>query len=134
MINVLIYGLNEQVAQQINRALCASSMSSRSMSSNGTLSGGYNPSFSTTSDAAQALGSRPSLVFCSADSRHYRPLLEEIRENRSDVPVVIVSDEPEFRAFADAMDRGAADFHYGPIDSHRVRSMVADYVNTLPIV
>jgi DNA-binding NtrC family response regulator len=124
MLNVLVYGLNEQVAQQINRALNPSSVAT----------GTFRSSAHSGSDAARALNSRPNLVFCSAESRHYRPLLDEIRENRSDVPVVIVSDEPEFRAFADAMDRGAADFHYGPIDSQRVRLMVADYVNTLPIV
>lgn len=120
-VNVLLYGLDERMAQTVRRALNVSDMQSGSMDS-------------ATLDATRALRTRPDLVFCSADSKHYRPLLREVQESRRKVPVVIVSDEPEFRAWADAMDRGATDFCYTPIDGKHLRTMVTDYVDHLPVV
>lgn len=119
MLNVVLYGLEEGVAQKLSRALDATPMGSGSMEE-------------STYDAARVLRSRPDLVFCSANSSHYRPLLNEIQQGRKHVPVVIVSEEPEFRAYADAMDRGATDFYHGPIDPVRLRLMVSDYAS--PVV
>jgi DNA-binding NtrC family response regulator len=129
MVNVLLFGLDERTAGKIGQALRASAASSGSLREFDPVS----PE-ATTVDTARALRSRPDLVFCSADSKHYRPLLREIAQTRRHVPVVIVSEEPEFRAYADAMDRGAADFYHGPVEASRIRSLVFDYVDALPVV
>ena len=68
------------------------------------------------------------LVFCTAEPSAYESLLDALRGQGRDVPVVVVSRYPEIEKWLDAMDAGAADYCAAPFEE-RLISRIVD--NTL---
>jgi DNA-binding NtrC family response regulator len=62
-------------------------------------------------------GLGPDLVFCPAEGRHYRVLLEAARQAGSALPVVVVSRRPQVSEWLDALEDGAADYCAAPFET-----------------
>src|SRR5260370_27673575 len=48
-----------------------------------------------------------SLVFCAAEQEWYKPLLEAIRKERLDVPLIVVSHQPDTSEWLDTLQSGS---------------------------
>ncbi len=68
---------------------------------------------------AERLGA--NLIFCSSDREQYLPLLEAVGRRRPDLPVVIVSRDPEVSEWLDAIEAGACDYCAAPFEASHVR-------------
>ncbi len=60
------------------------------------------------------------VVFCGADRKRYVALLDEMRERRWIMPVVVVSRTPEVSEWLDAIEAGATDYCAAPFESGHV--------------
>ncbi len=60
------------------------------------------------------------VVFCGADRESYAALLDEMRERRSTLPLIVVSRTPETSEWLDAIEAGAADYCAAPFESSHV--------------
>lgn len=64
------------------------------------------------------------LVFCTAETSAYESLLEGLRDDGREVPVVVVSRLPEVGKWLDAMDAGASDYCASPFETRLIRNIV----------
>lgn len=62
-----------------------------------------------------------SAVFISGDSPEYREILSLLRENHPDLPVIVVTRQPETRHWLEALDAGAADYCGAPFEHIQLR-------------
>lgn len=60
-------------------------------------------------------------VFISGDSPDYREILSLLRENHADLPVIVVTRQPETRHWLEALDAGAADYCGAPFEHIQLR-------------
>ena len=75
-----------------------------------------------------AVRSDTALVFCSADRETYTLLLNLIKQEGLQLPVVVVSRHPETDEWLDAIEAGAADYCSPPFEAFQI-SWIID--NTL---
>src|SRR5438105_9383307 len=50
------------------------------------------------------------LVFCAGEPGDYGPLLEALKERKPDLPLIVVSPQPEVSHWLDALQAGALDY------------------------
>jgi DNA-binding NtrC family response regulator len=60
-------------------------------------------------------------VFISGDSPEYRETLSLLQESYPDLPVIVVTRNPETRHWLEALDAGAADYCGAPFEHIHVR-------------
>jgi|SRR5690348_16915351 len=60
-------------------------------------------------------------VFISGDSPEYRHTLSLLREAHPDLPVIVVTRQPEARHWLDALDAGATDYCGAPFEHVQLR-------------
>ena len=60
-------------------------------------------------------------VFISGDTPDYTRTLSHLREAYPDLPVVVVTRQPEARQWLDALDAGAADYCGAPFEHVQLR-------------
>jgi DNA-binding NtrC family response regulator len=65
-----------------------------------------------------------SLVFCAAEQEWYKPLLEAIRKERLDVPIIVVSHQTETSEWLDTLQAGAWDYCGPPFQAVQIRWIV----------
>ncbi len=75
-----------------------------------------------------AVRSDTALVFCSADRETYTLLLNLIKQEGLELPVVVVSRHPQTDEWLDAIEAGAADYCSPPFEAFQI-SWIID--NTL---
>lgn len=63
----------------------------------------------------------PSVVFISGDNPEYGETLSLLRENHPDLPVIVVTRQPETRHWLEALDAGAADYCGAPFEHIQLR-------------
>lgn len=63
----------------------------------------------------------PSAVFISGDTPDYPQTLFRIREAHPDLPVIVVTRQPEARHWLDALEAGAADYCGAPFEHVQLR-------------
>jgi DNA-binding NtrC family response regulator len=61
------------------------------------------------------------VIFCSSDRERYLALLEVIGRQKPDLPVVIVSRNPEVSEWLDAIEAGASDYCAAPFESNHIQ-------------
>ncbi len=61
------------------------------------------------------------LVFCAADPERYIDLLDAVRREKPDLPVVVVSRTPEVSEWLDAIEAGASDYCAAPFEPAHVQ-------------
>jgi len=64
---------------------------------------------------------KADLVFCSAEPEQCAPLLQAMKQERTDVPVVAVSRLPEVSLWLNALELGAADYCAPPFESIQIQ-------------
>lgn len=72
------------------------------------------------------------MVFCSADQRAYRAVLDALEQRGLRVPVVVVSRFPETSAWLEAMDAGAADYCAAPFERQQISWLVQSALLAAP--
>jgi DNA-binding NtrC family response regulator len=82
----------------------------------------------TAEGVKAAVGSDTALVFCSADRQTYTLLLNLIKQEGLELPVVVVSRHPQTDEWLDAIEAGAADYCSPPFEAFQI-SWIID--NTL---
>ena len=82
----------------------------------------------TAEGVKAAVRSDTALVFCSADRQTYTLLLNLIKQEGLELPVVVVSRHPQTDEWLDAIEAGAADYCSPPFEAFQI-SWIID--NTL---
>jgi DNA-binding NtrC family response regulator len=82
----------------------------------------------TAEGVKAAVRSDTALVFCSADRQTYTLLLNLIKQEGLQLPVVVVSRHPQTDEWLDAIEAGAADYCSPPFEAFQI-SWIID--NTL---
>ncbi|HEY1204502.1 MAG: hypothetical protein ABSH46_04860 [Bryobacteraceae bacterium] len=82
----------------------------------------------TAEGVRAAVPAGTALVFCSADRETYTLLLNLIKQEELELPVVVVSRHPETDEWLDAIEAGAADYCSPPFEAFQI-SWIID--NTL---
>jgi DNA-binding response OmpR family regulator len=104
MAKVLMLGLDESVAQQIEKI---------TRQANHTVSNeAMKYDFETRPDA--------DLVFISGDRRDYLSTLRSIRSYHNAPPVVVVTRLPETTDWLDSLEAGAADYCSAPFETTQI--------------
>ncbi len=104
---VLLLGLEDSLAKELAGALRMNQREFRSA-----------PSF----DFDDSLeGASFSVIFCSADPRQYLSLLEFIRRLQLQLPIIVVSRQPDSSEWLDALEAGAADYCSPPFKPVQIR-------------
>ena len=116
-LNVLIHGLPEQLRGQLAEALCG-------QGGNGALMRQQGPV--TARDLSR---NQVDIIFCSSDQESCLPVLQQVRQAKRQIPVVVVSEEPEFDQWLDAMEAGASDYCAAPFNREHLGWMLASYVS-----
>jgi DNA-binding NtrC family response regulator len=86
------------------------------------------PFESTAEGVKAAVQPDTALVFCSAERQTYTLLLNLIKREGLEVPVVVVSRHPQADEWLDAIEAGAADYCSPPFEAFQI-SWIID--NTL---
>lgn len=73
-----------------------------------------------------------SAVFISGDSPGYRETLSVLRENHPDLPVIVVTRQPETRHWLEALDAGAADYCGAPFEHIQLRWILGSVMAERP--
>jgi len=60
-------------------------------------------------------------MFCNGDGADYRSLLQQVRADRPELPVVVVTRLPETDKWLNALEAGAADYCSAPFEPIQVR-------------
>jgi DNA-binding NtrC family response regulator len=115
--DIMLFALDNELATELAGALTFESRAFRST-----------PSEPTAEAMKAAVRSDTSLVFCSADRKTYTLLLNLIKQEGLEVPVVVVSRHPQTDEWLDAIEAGAADYCSPPFESFQI-SWIID--NTL---
>ena len=108
MAKVLLIGLDPRAAQPLRRAL---EESHHQIEHCRVIPG---PATLLTAD----------IVFASAESNHYRAFLKQVRAERLDLPVVIVTRVPETSDWLDALEAGATDYCSAPFEASQIRWLI----------
>ena len=64
------------------------------------------------------------LIFCAAERGCWKALLEEVKRQRPDLPVIVVSCHPEISDWLDAIEAGASDYCAPPFDPSHIRWVI----------
>lgn len=115
----LIFGLEEQLAADLARVLSPNH------------EGDDLPGDSEPSDISDALrNNQVDIIFCSSEARYCRPVLDAVKKLRPHVPVVVVSAEPEFAEWHEAMEAGAADFCAAPFEASQIHLILSSHLSS----
>ncbi len=90
------------------------------------------PLRSVTVALASAERLEADVVFCTAERHQYMALLEEIRERRESLPVIIASRTAEVADWLDALEAGAADYCAAPFEAAHVEWIVSAALRASP--
>ncbi|MDX1981074.1 MAG: response regulator [Bryobacteraceae bacterium] len=116
--NVLIYGLDAPLADELGRALRTLALSVKAEHCH---------------DIAQCLThlreTGPKLVFCSFENG-LRTLLHAVSGDSLDVPVIAVTRHPEVHQWLDAMEAGAADYCSAPFEPLHLEWILQSNIQT----
>jgi DNA-binding NtrC family response regulator len=116
--NVLIYGLDHRLADELGNALRALAVSVRTEHCH---------------DLSQCLHQLsvdgPKLVFCSFENG-LRSLLHALSDESREVPVVAVTRQPEVHHWLDAIEAGAADYCSAPFESGHLAWILQSNIQT----
>jgi len=112
---VLLYGLEPGLAADLIRVLAPNQ--------------GIAPTTGPGSDLAEALrNERIDIIFCSSKPEFCQPLLEAVKSLDRHIPVVVVSAEPEFAQWNDAMEAGASDFCNAPFRRSEIHKILSSHL------
>jgi DNA-binding NtrC family response regulator len=115
--DIMLFALDKSLATELAGAL---SFESRAF---------HLAPFEPTAEGVKAaVHSDTALVFCSADRQTYTLLLNLIKQEGLELPVVVVSRHPQTDEWLDAIEAGAADYCSPPFESFQI-SWIID--NTL---
>lgn len=116
-LNLLCVGLAPDLTQQIHDALQPNAVRAQRLSLELT--------------EAQQLMSRAQVdvIFCSAEPRQARAVLKQAARECPGTPVIVVSREPEFQHWAEAMEQGAVDYCAAPFDRNELLWMIASHIS-----
>lgn len=112
---VLLFGLEEDLARELIRVIAP----------------GSEAAFSAPDAAAclEMLEDAPvDIVFCSSKPEYCLPLLRTMKQMKRNTPVVVVSQEPEFDEWLDAMEAGAVDFVAAPFHHTQIHLILASHL------
>lgn len=115
--DIMLFALENTLADELAGALSFESRAFR-----------LAPFEPTAEGVKAAVRSDTALVFCSADRQTYTLLLNLIKQEGLDLPVVVVSRHPETDEWLDAIEAGAADYCSPPFETFQI-SWIID--NTL---
>jgi hypothetical protein len=110
---ILLFGLEAPLASELAGVLAGPDRT--------LVSASFSP---TAGGMRKAIPAGAGMVFCPADQRCYRLLLDFIRRERPDLPVVVVSRRAEVSDWLDAIEAGAADYCSPPFEPAQVRWIV----------
>jgi DNA-binding NtrC family response regulator len=114
--NIMLFGLENALAAELAGVLTFEKRAFRSAQ------------FDAAEGAKAAIQEGTSLVFCSADREAYTRLLNLIKQERLELPVVVVSRQPQTEEWLNAIEAGAADYCSPPFEAFQI-SWIID--NTL---
>lgn len=115
--DIMLFALDHALASELAGVLTFESRAFRSA-----------PFEPTAEGVKAAVRPDTALVFCSADRRTYTLLLNLIKQEGLEVPVVVVTRHPETDEWLDAIEAGAADYCSPPFEAFQI-SWIID--NTL---
>jgi DNA-binding NarL/FixJ family response regulator len=121
--HILIFGLDESVAADLSRSLVELRHFVVS-----------EPLLPVEESFAAIDQSATDLLFCSADPRVYVRLLDGLRRHGLDLPVVVVSAEPDPESLLDALDAGVRDYCSPPFGPRMLRSIIDNAAGALASV
>jgi DNA-binding NtrC family response regulator len=84
----------------------------------------FHSAVSTAECLALAKRLNAEVVFCNAEPREYRMLLNEMKRSGLCLPVVVVSRIPEVSEWLDALDAGAADYCAAPFEHQHISWLI----------
>jgi DNA-binding NtrC family response regulator len=117
-LNIVLYGLGDKIAHSLSEALQTGSRSFRSDSQ------------ASATDCLNVLRSNAvDVVFANSKQSVALPLLRAMKQFNVNVPVVVVSEEPEFDEWLDAMEAGASDYCAAPFEPSQLRWILASHVH-----
>ncbi len=117
-VNVLLFALDETLARGIITALTGQGSPPAPLAAQ------------TRDECLNLLRKAPvDLIFCPSDPSIALPLLRFLKKEQPGVPVVVVSHEPEFGEWLDAMEAGASDYCCAPFDREQLTWIVASHVS-----
>ena len=102
----LIYGIEPELAADLAGVLGQLSVSSRESDSGGKI------------EWPQA---EADVVFTSAEPEWVREVIREVRQNRPELPVIVVSRKPEASYWIDSLEAGADDYCCAPFETVSLR-------------
>ena len=104
--SIVLFGLNEPLAGELK---CALGHQSRLLISE---------PLASVSECRRVIdGLGADLVFCPAEGKNYRILLEAARGSERELPVVVVSRHAQVTEWLDALEDGAADYCAAPLEA-----------------
>ena len=115
--DIMLFALDNALASELAGVLTFESRAFRSATSEPTAEG-----------VKAAVNPGTALVFCSADRQTYTLLLNLIKQEGLEVPVVVVTQKPQTDEWLDAIEAGAADYCSPPFEASQI-SWIID--NTL---
>lgn len=114
---VLLYGLDDRLAEELNSALHGLAVTLRAESAH---------------DVSQCLDTRespaPQLIFCSFENG-LESMLHAVSGHGRGVPVIAVSRHAEVHHWIDAIEAGAADYCAAPFESGHMRWLLQSNIH-----
>ncbi len=108
--SIVLFGLDEPLAGELK---CALGHPSRVLISE---------PLGSVSECRRVIASLGAdLVFCPAEGKNYRILLEAARGSERGLPVVVVSRHAQVTEWLDALEDGAADYCAAPFEAVQMR-------------
>jgi DNA-binding NtrC family response regulator len=107
--DIMLFALDSALAAELAGALSFESRAFR-----------LAPFEPTAEGVKAAVRSDAALVFCSADRQTYTLLLNLIKQEGLELPVVVVSRHPETDEWLDAIEAGAADYCSPPFEAFQI--------------
>ena len=117
---VVLFGLSVDLMAELERALLQQSEVMV-----------YAQAFAPGTDALGFIRSLDAdLVFCPAEPERCQPLLETLRQSHINLPVVVVSRQPEVSSWLGALEAGAQDYCAPPFEFEQIRWILEAAVRT----
>ncbi|MEK7409537.1 MAG: response regulator, partial [Acidobacteriota bacterium] len=108
---IVLFGLNDPLAGELRAALGEPNV--------------YPEPFLRGADCLRVVERRHAdVVFCAAEPARYLDLLEAVKREKPDLPVIVVSRIPEVSQWLDALEAGASDYCAAPFESSHLRWML----------
>jgi DNA-binding response OmpR family regulator len=63
----------------------------------------------------------PDMIFCAAEPDYFRPLLEAVKQQEMNVPVIVVSRAADTVSWLGALEAGAQDYCAPPFEPSQIR-------------